>query len=108
VNVRLGLKEKVEAMEELRLGLVTAMKLGSNLAINLDMLQNVNFENDWTMDSYFPLSVFNYEDWRDEVNYQTVVRTKEGIDPVFSIHDKFNMIILCKYESDESLYRVAK
>lgn len=38
VNVRLGLKEKVDAMEELRRGLVNAMRLGGNLAINLDKL----------------------------------------------------------------------
>lgn len=43
LNVRLGLKEKVEAMDELRRGLVNAMRLGANLAINLDKLQDVNF-----------------------------------------------------------------
>lgn len=78
VNVRLGLKEKVDSMEELRRGLVNAMRLGGNLAINLDKLLDVNFAEEWTMDTYFPLMVFNYEDWRQDDNYMSVVRPEEN------------------------------
>ena len=104
VNVRLGLKEKVDSMEELRRGLVNAMRLGGNLAINLDKLLDVNFAEEWTMDTYFPLMVFNYEDWRQDDNYMSVVRPEENHgfqdEPHFSMHEKFNMVILCLYESD--------
>lgn len=43
VNVRLGLKSKEEALEDLRKGLVNAMRLGTNFAINLDRLHDVDF-----------------------------------------------------------------
>jgi hypothetical protein len=86
-------------MEELRKGLVNAMRLGGNLAINLDKLQDVNFQDEWTMETYFPMMVFNYDDWREEDNYMTVVRPEENHgfheEPNFSMHDKFNIVFLC-------------
>ena len=64
------------------------------------------------MDTYFPLMVFNYDDWRLEDNYMTVVRPEENHgfqdEPHFSMHEKFNICILCLYESDQALYHITK
>jgi uncharacterized protein YbjQ (UPF0145 family) len=45
--VRLKLKSKEEALEELRKGLVNAMRLGANFVINLDRLDDICWD-EWT------------------------------------------------------------
>ena len=48
LNVKLGLKKKEEALEELRRGLVNAMRLGSNFVINIDILDDIKWLEDWS------------------------------------------------------------
>ena len=65
------------------------MQQGSYLTLDLGGLQNVNFANEWTNAS-FPLCLFNRAKWLH--NY-------EGT---------FNLVLLCTYECDESLYHVTR
>lgn len=117
VNVRLGLKPKEEVMEDLRSGLMNSMRLGGNFSIFLDKLQDVDWEKDWTQDTFFPLGAFDYDEWREEDNYKTVVREHEDkgfmendaiVEQRFEMKEKFNMIILCTYTDDQALYRITK
>ena len=55
LNVKLGLKKKEEALEELRRGLVNAMRLGSNFVINIDILDDIKWLEDWSLDTHFPI-----------------------------------------------------
>ena len=60
INNRLGLKHKEIILEDLRKGLVNAMRLGSNFVLNLDKLSDVDFHSSWVSDS-FPLTLFDHE-----------------------------------------------
>lgn len=112
VNVRLGLKTKEDALEELRRGLVNSMRLGANFVINLDKIHDIDFETEWTQDGVFPIKVFNYDEWRESENFLTVVREEENKgfegDDKFDMQEKFNMVLLCAYDTDEQLYKVTK
>ena len=110
VNCRLGLKTQDEIFELMRLKLVNAMRLGGNLALNIDKLDDVAWEQEWTRDGFFPLMAFNSFDWREEENYKTVVRPEEDkgfmdnddlVEQRFEMKEKFNLSIICCYDGDD-------
>lgn len=118
VNYKLGLKEKDEVFEVLRSGLVVAMRLGGNFGINIDRLDDVQWEAEWTKDEFFPMTVFDSDEWREEENYRTVVRPEEDkgfmdndelVEQRFEMKEKFNLVIVCHFDGDlQSLYRITK
>ena len=121
VQTRVGLKEKSDVIEQWRRSLQTAMHLGSNLAINLDSLDDVDFHNEWVEEGSFPITAFDSDKWHLEENHMTVVREKseddeetqdqEELSPEeqqrrailsekFEMHEKFNMMVVCKFQGD--------
>jgi len=109
VNCNLGLKEKDEVFEILRSGLVVAMRLGGNFGINIDKLDDVQWEKEWTKDGFFPMQVFDSDEWREEENYRTVVRPEEDkgfmenddlVEQRFEMKEKFNLVIVCHFDGD--------
>ena len=61
------------------------MKVGRNFVIDLDTLKDVNFKEEWTNNSTFPLEVFHHDKWREYDYYKSVVRPKEEADS-FTLH----------------------
>ena len=67
-----------------------------------------DFKYTYTSDDHnFPSkTIFDYEEWKKDVNYLKIVRVEENIDlvgnrPYYVLNDDFHITILAKYESDE-------
>jgi len=85
------------------------MRLGGTYSINIDKLDDVAWEAEWTKDEFFPKMVFDSEKWHEEENYRTVVRPEEDegfeendelVEQKFEMKEKFNLVIVCHFDGD--------
>ena len=94
------------------------MRLCGTYGINIDKLDDVMWAAEWTKDEFFPLKVFDTDEWHEEQNYRTVVRPEEDkgfedndelVEQKFEMKEKFNLCIICHFDGDlQSLYRITK
>jgi len=111
VSVIIGHRTKEEAMEVLRKSLVHSMRLGDVFAINCDNL-NLNFNDEWTHPEILPMEeITEFDDWRENDNYMKIVKPEENVDLIgnkkcYIMNEKFTMVFLYKYTSDEDMVRI--
>ncbi len=112
MNVKLGLKTKEEALEVLRRGMVYSMRIGDNFVINTGKLL-VDWENEWTDQNIFPVDIFNRDEWRDREKFTKIVTEEENVGlegemNAYDMREKWNLVILAQYTSDEELLLATK
>ena len=101
IKYKLKKLDYTTVMEELRKGLVAAMRTGDTLVINIGK-SVVDFNSEFSNDEHFPAGrVFDCEYWkaRDEENYMAVVRPEENYDlnrdkKMYHMREKFQITIL--------------
>ena len=111
----IGKKTKTEALDVLRQGLVYSMRIGDTFVINIDK-SCPDFITNYTHDEIFPTEeIFDWPFWccPDPENYMKIVKEEEDHDllgnkKMYSMRDKFQMVILATYTTDEHLVKVIK
>jgi hypothetical protein len=108
IGVSIGKSTKEEAIEQIRKGLVYAMRSGDRLVLYVGNIAP-DFKTGMTSDdSNFPAEkVFNFAEWRKEEHYKKIVREAEDVDlmgnkKIFWMNDKFNIVILAEYDDEET------
>ena len=101
IAVTLGRKQKSDAMEVLRKGLIYAMKYGDTLCIHVDKTVP-DFKSMWTSDEFPTADIFNFEEFHKRVNYLKVVSEEENIDiygnkGMYVMHKDFRLVILATW-----------
>ena len=111
VSVIIGHRTKEEAMEVLRKSLVYSMRIGDVFAINCDNL-NLDFNNDWTHPEILPMEeITEFDEWREDDRYMKIVKDEENVDLIgnkkcYVMNEKFQMVFLYKYTTDEDMVRI--
>ena len=111
ISVTIGYRTHEEALDVLRKGLVYAMRIGDVFAINCDNL-NLDFKEKWSHPEIFPLDeITDFDEWKDNENYLKIVKPDENVDLIgnkkcYVINEKFTMVFLYKYTSDEDMVRI--
>ena len=112
MNVKLGEKTKEEALEVVRRGIVYSMRIGDNFVINTGKLL-IDWDKEWTDPALFPIEIFNREEWREKENFIKIVREEENVGlegekNAYDMRDKWNLVLLAQYTSDEELMLATK
>ena len=113
VSVTIGHRTKEEALELLRKSLVYSMRIGDVFALNCDNL-NIDFINKWTHSDIFPIDeITEFDEWRENDKYMKVVKPEENVDLLgnkkcFMINEKFMMVFLYRYTTDEDMVRIVQ
>jgi len=91
--------------------LVYSMRIGDVFAINCDNL-NLDFNNEWTHSEIFPTDeISEFDEWREDESYMKVVKPEENVDLIgnkkcYMMNEKFQMVFLYRYTSDEDMVRI--
>lgn len=111
VSVTIGHRTKEEALEVLRKALVYSMRIGDVFAINCDNL-NLNFKDIWTHPEILPMDeITDFDEWREHENYMKIVKPEENVDLIgnkkcYVMNEKFTMVFLYRYTTDEDMVRI--
>ena len=111
VSVTIGHRTMEEALDVLRKSLVYTMRIGDVFAINCDNL-NLNFKDIWTHPDIFPTDeITDFDEWREDEAYMKVVKEEENVDLLgnkkcYVMNEKFMMVFLYRYTSDEDMVRI--
>ena len=111
VSVTIGHRTQEEALEVIRKSLVYSMRIGDVFALNCDNL-NLNFVDIWTHPEILPMDeISDFEEWRENDNYMKIVKPEENVDLIgnkkcYMINEKFTMVFLYRYTSDEDIVRI--
>ena len=95
----------------LRRALVYSMRLGDMLAINCDNL-NLDFKEIWTHPDILPMDeITDFDDWREHDAYMKIVKPDENFDLIgnkkcYVMNDKFTIVFLFRYTTDEDMVRI--
>eukprot|EP00347_Sterkiella_histriomuscorum_P002379 403368382 len=108
IGITIGKYTKDEAIEQIRKGLVYAMRTGDRLVLYCGNIAP-DFKEGLSSDAQnFPSElVFNFAEWRKEANYKKIVREDEDHDLMgnkkcFWMNDKFNLIVLQNDDDEET------
>ena len=111
VSVTIGHRTREEALEVLRKSLVYSMRIGDVFALNCDNL-NINFNELWTHPEILPLDeITDFDEWRERDNYMKIVKPDEDYDLIgnkkcYVMNEKFTMVFLYRYTTDEDMVRI--
>ena len=111
VSVTIGHRTHEEALDVLRKSLVYSMRIGDVFAINCDNL-NLNFTDIWTHPEILPMDeITDFDEWRENDSYMKIVKPEENVDLIgnkkcYTMNEKFTMVFLYKYTSDEDMVRI--
>ena len=111
VSVTIGHRTKEEALHVLRKACVYSMRLGDIFAINCDNL-NMDFNEMWTHPEILPMDkMTDFDEWREDENYMCIVEEAENVDMMgnkkcYVMNEKYTMVFLYRYTSDEDMVRI--
>ena len=111
--VELGRKTKEEALEELRKGLVFAMRYGTAFVIDVGRIVP-DFKVQWKDEEVFPIEqICDFDEWRKRKNYMKIVKPDENHDVAGNKHSyvmqpEFNLVFLATYTTDEAMVRFVR
>ena len=87
------------------------MRIGDVFAINCDNL-NLNFNEVWSHPEILPMEeITEFDEWRENDNYMKIVKPEENVDLIgnkkcYMMNEKFQMVFLYRYTSDEDMVRI--
>ena len=103
---------KREACEKLRKQLVHCMRVGDRLVIFLDKCLP-NFQSDYNFppDTWPSHDIFNFEKWRTNDLYMSVVKSEEDHDVnnnrgQYFMHDFFQIVVLATYQGEQDAKKI--
>jgi hypothetical protein len=99
LSINLARITKDEAIETLRRALVYSMRIGDRLVLHCGKY-NIDFMSQFNDPVNFPIEkIFNFEEWRKEENYKSIVRPSEDVDLLgnkkcYFMNENFDIVIV--------------